>query len=108
MSRSPLSALTTDSLKMLATAIKAGRLRRRWTVAELAERVGVSHATITAVEAGKPGVAVGTVFEAATLVGVPLFSDDPGRRDAFAELKKAELALLPATARQRRVVDDDF
>lgn len=92
---------------MLATAIRAGRLQRGWTVAQLAERVGVSHATITAVEAGRPGVAVGTVFEAATLVGVPIFSPDPDRRAAHAALLKAELALLPATAR-RREIDDDF
>ena len=74
---------------------------------QLAERVGVSHATISAIEAGRPGVAIGTVLEAATLVGVPLFSPSDAERAAHFALKRAELALLPAAARQR-TVDDDF
>lgn len=92
---------------MLGTAIRVGRLHRGWTVRQLAERVGVSHATITAVEAGRPGVAIGTAFEAATLVGVPLFSESDAARETYGALKRAELALLPIAARPRRV-DDDF
>lgn len=107
MSRVALSPSTLEAIQMLATAIRAGRLRRGWTVRQLAERVGVSHATITAVEAGRPGVAIGTVLEAATLVGVPLFSVSDAERTVHGALKRAELALLPASARPRPV-DDDF
>lgn len=107
MARLTLSPTTSEVLRTLAVSIRAGRLRRGWTVAQLAERVGVSHATITAVEAGRSGVAIGTVLEAATLVGVPLFSADETRRAAHGALKQAELALLPAAAR-RREIDDDF
>lgn len=78
------------------------------TVRELAERVGVSAPTIIKVERGDPGVAIGTVFEAATLVGVPLFDEHPDVRRSYAAQKRAELALLPAAARARREVDDDF
>ncbi len=53
-------------------------------------------------------MAIGTVLEAATLVGVPLFSHDAERRAAYGALKSAELALLPEAARTRRAVDDDF
>jgi hypothetical protein len=57
---------------------------------------------------GDPGVAIGTFFEAATLVGVPLFVDDATRR-RYAAQKQAELALLPASARRpRRPIDDNF
>jgi len=102
-----LSPSTRDALRTLTIAIRVGRLRRGWTVAQLAERVGVSHATITSLEAGRPGVAVGTVLEAATLVGVPLFSSDEVQRSSHEALLRTELALLPATARQRKI-DDDF
>ena len=49
------------------------RRERRWTLAELAERVGVSVVTIRKVERGDPTVALGTAFEAAVIAGVVLF-----------------------------------
>ena len=93
---------------MLATAIRSGRIRRGMTVRGLAERVGVSAPTIIKVERGDPGVAIGTVVEAASLVGVPLFDEFPDIRHRYAAQQRAELALLPAAARPRRKVDDDF
>ncbi len=68
----------------------------------------MSKPTITKVERGEPGVAIGTVFEAATLVGVPLFGSSAPSRARYAAQKQAELALLPATARPAPEVDDDF
>ncbi len=108
MKASRLSPASREALEVLGWAVRAGRLQRRWTVAELAERVGVSRPTIAKVERGDPSVAIGTYFEAATLVGVPLFADDDAR-NRYAAHKRTELALLPASARRpRQVVDDDF
>lgn len=99
---------TQEAIQLLAWSIRAERLRRRWSSAELAERIGVSRATVSKMEHGDPGVAIGTFFEAATLVGVPLFADATTRRQ-FAAHKHAELALLPASARRpRKPIDDDF
>ncbi len=108
MSGRVLSGVTLAALDILATAIRAARLRRGWTLRELAERVGVSEPTIIKVEQGSPTVAVGTVLEAATLVGVPLFDEDPDRRELYRAQRRAELALLPEAARPRRPIDDDF
>ncbi|MCY4423877.1 MAG: helix-turn-helix transcriptional regulator [Acidimicrobiaceae bacterium] len=83
------------------------RRERRWTLAELAERVGVSVVTMRKVERGDPSVALGTAFEAAALVGVPLFHQDSARRSVEGEVVNSRLAVLPATVRPRRV-DDDF
>lgn len=107
MAKSALTPATTEAIDTLASSIRAARIRRGWTVRQLAERIGVSHATVTAIEAGKPSVAIGTVFEAATLVGVPLFSTSESERRTHRALKRAELALLPATVRERPV-DDEF
>ena len=107
--RSPrMSALAVDAARVLGATIKVGRIRRRWTMAELAERAGVSRQTIIKVERGDPSVALGTFFEAATLVGVPLFEGDDTRQ-RHARLKETEIALLPSSVRRPQVrVDDDF
>ena len=108
MSRVSLSRISVEALSILGASIRAGRLRRRWTIDELAERVGVSRPTIIKVERGDPGVAAGTMFEAAALVGVSLFDASEDGRTRYGLLKRTELALLPASARQTREVDDDF
>ena len=60
--------------------MRLARVERRWTVAESAERVGVSPVTIRKVETGNPSVAPGTAPEAAVLVGVTLFHPARDRR----------------------------
>ena len=103
----PLSRSTVEAARLLGRRIALARRERRWTVAELAERVGSSETTIRKVERGDPSVALGTVFEAAALVGVPLFSDDPTTLARESERVEARLAVLPRRVR-RRHVDDEF
>lgn len=69
--------------------------------------MGVSENTIRKVERGDPSVALGTAFEAASLVGVRLFSEDAATRAREAEYVDARLAVLPKRVR-RGAVDDDF
>lgn len=95
---------TTDAAATLGALIAAGRRERRWTAAELAERVGVSAPTLRKVERGDPSVALGTYFEAAVLVGVPLFSADREQQAALSDVAALRLAVLPA--RVRRSADD--
>lgn len=63
--------------------------------------------TIRKVERGDLTVALGTAFEAAALVGVALFHDDPVRRALEAEVATNRLAVLPSVIRTSQV-DDDF
>lgn len=65
-----------DATQLLGAQIRTGRQARGWTISGLAERAGVSEKTIRKVEAGDPRVSIGTVFDCARLVGVPLFYDD--------------------------------
>jgi transcriptional regulator with XRE-family HTH domain len=106
MNSSQVSPAAREAAQLLGSMIRVGRLRRRWTMAELAERVGVSRQTLAKIEHGDPTVAIGTCFEAAHLVDVPLF-DSEDNRNRLAAYKRAELALLPASAR-KVTVDDDF
>jgi transcriptional regulator with XRE-family HTH domain len=97
-----------EAAKLLGASIRLERRRRRWTVAELAERVGVTEATMLKVEHGNPGVRLGIAFEAAALTGVPLFDEDRSRRALEASRVEDRLAVLPQRVRQPLEADDDF
>lgn len=103
----PLRPETLEAARLLGSRVALARRERRWTLAELAERVGSSVVTIRKVEQGDPSVALGTAFEAASLLGVALFHPDPALRSAEREVMQARLAVLPATVRAGDV-DDDF
>jgi transcriptional regulator with XRE-family HTH domain len=91
---------------VLGATIRAARLERRWTLDELAERVGVTRITVAKVERGDLTPRIGTVLEAAALLGVPLLGDGD-MRQTEARLRD-RLAALPQRARQPRRVDDEF
>ena len=77
---------------------------------ELAERVGVSRATMQKIERGNLRVEVGVVLEAALAVGVPLLgAPDVASLRTERALLNERLALLPQRARPKeRKVFDDF
>ena len=76
---------------------------------ELAERLGVSRHTVMALERGEPKVAVGTVFEAAAVVGVPLLAPDERELARVAGAVAGLASVLPERAgRKRRRLDDEF
>ena len=100
-----LSVVSREVLATLGETIKAGRLRRGWSVRNVAERVGASPTTIGKIERGDPSVAVGSVVETARIVGVDLYGGDVRSvRAANAEL----LSLLPQRGRSKRIANNDF
>jgi len=110
MSSSPrtLSPLAVEAAKLLGARIRLARRERRWTIEELAARVGVSHVTMSKVERGDPTVRLGTAFEAAATTGVPLFHQDRSRRSLEAARVDDQLAVLPELVRKPVEIDDDF
>lgn len=99
---------TLEAARLLGERVQLGRRERRWTLQELAERVGVSIPTMRKVERGDPSVGLGIAFEAATLTGVPLFHPDPSRLSLEAARVEDRLAVLPRLVRKPTEVDDDF
>ncbi len=102
------SHATTEALELFAVLIRAGRIRRGWTMDELAERLGSTRTTVRRIEHGEPGVAMGTAFEAARLVGVSLFGDDATSRDRLLTERRNELSLLPKAVRPSKEASYDF
>ena len=98
-----------ETALLLGKQIKLGRKQRKWSELNLAERVGISRATLQKIENGKMTSAIGLVFEAATLVGVNLFQQDRLPLSLSIEQANDKIALLPQRIQsQKKVVDDDF
>lgn len=105
----PYSPQTIDAARVLGLEVARARRARRWTEAELAERVGISAITLRNIERGVPTVAIGTVFEAATILGIDLFGADAAGLHSLVERGRDRLALLPTRVRQPSgPVRDDF
>lgn len=85
--------------ELLGAQIRQGRIAREWTVRGLAERAGISPGTLVKAERGDPSVALGTVFDLATLVGVPLFYEDRDRLASEASRERERAVLLARRVR---------
>jgi transcriptional regulator with XRE-family HTH domain len=97
-----------DAAQLLGAEVREARLARRWTVRALAERAGVSADTLHKVETGDPTVALGTAFDVATLLGVPLFYERSRLADEAARIRNRPV-LLPRAVRARRGdLDNEF
>ncbi len=104
-----MSRPAAEAAQLLGAQIAQARRERRWTLAELAERAGVSQPTVRKVERGDPSVSIGIAFEIATLVGVPLFTPDPAELSTMVDRAKDRLALMPQRVRPLSPeVHDDF
>lgn len=103
------SRYAAEALSYLGRLIRDNRIGRKETVAELAQRAGVSRGLVQRIEQGDPGCSIGAVFEVAALVGVRLFGLDRDRLAANNQMLAEKLTLLPRVARlPERPVKDDF
>ncbi len=100
--------MTVEAARLLGARVRLARRERHWTLQELAERVGVTHVTMRKVERGDLTVGLGVAFEAAAVLGVPLFHEDRARRALEAGRVEDRLAVLPVLVRKRTEIDDDF
>ncbi len=98
-----------EAAALMGQQIKLGRKQRRWSEKNLADRAGISRATLQKIEKGEMGCAVGSVFEVATLVGVKLFESDNMPLSRHIEHARDKIALLPQRMRvAEKAVRDDF
>ena len=103
------SRYSRDAAQLLGQMIRLGRMNRKLTVAELAERTGVSRGLIQRIERGDMGCAIGAVFEVAAIVGIGLFDADQSTLTASIASNQQTLTLLPKSARpSRKAIKDDF
>jgi len=98
-----------EAVILLGEQIKLGRKQRKWSEHNLADRAGISRATLQKVENGEMSPAIGIVFELAALVGVNLFEQDKLPLSKHIEQTRDKIALLPKRIHVRKkAVDDEF
>ncbi len=64
----PLQAA--ERVVQLGQRIRVARIRRGWSAADLASKAGINRNTLTALELGKPGTAVGVCFTVLWALGL--------------------------------------
>jgi transcriptional regulator with XRE-family HTH domain len=98
-----------EAALLLGKQIKLGRKQRKWSEKNLADRIGISRATLQKIENGEMTCAIGLVFEAATLVDINLFEQDKVPLAVRIEHANDKIALLPQRIKATtKVVDDNF
>jgi transcriptional regulator with XRE-family HTH domain len=98
-----------DAAILMGKLIKLGRKERKWSEQNLADRAGITRATLQKIEKGEMSCAVGSVFELATLVGVQLFEQDGVPLAKHIEHTRDKIALLPKrVVKPNKAVRDDF
>jgi transcriptional regulator with XRE-family HTH domain len=65
-----LSGPEEDELKLLGSRIRLARIRRSLTQADIAGRTGLNRSTVADLEAGKPGIAIGSVVSVLAALGL--------------------------------------
>lgn len=60
-----------DVMAALGRRLRAARLRRNWSQANMAQRAGVTRKTYAALEAGDSGVSVGCLLKTLSILGYP-------------------------------------
>jgi AraC-like DNA-binding protein len=97
------------ALKHFATLLKNKRVERRVSIAELSDRTGASRPTLTRMFEGEPTVNIGLYFEAAWILGLPLFDPDKNRFKREQSHAVEVSKLLPKrVVKKKRPLNDDF
>jgi transcriptional regulator with XRE-family HTH domain len=105
----PYSQQSLEALELLAKLIRAGRIDRKMTAQEMADRAGISRPLLRRIENADPGCTIGAVFEVAVIAGVSLFESEPESLQTRRSAQTEKPGLLAQRARKpKRVIHDDF
>ena len=98
-----------EAAELLGLMIRNARIERSSTVADVAERAGISRGLVHRIERGEMGSSIGATFEVAAIVGLRLFEPEPTTLTRHLSMERGKLTLLPQSVRARtRKVKDDF
>lgn len=108
MSKFEIPTHVTEEVIQLGHRIRIARIRRGWSVADLASKAGINRNTLTALELGKPGTAVGVCFTVLWALGLDRTLNGVADPDADLHGKALEAAQRPSRAGKPRKARDDY
>ena len=97
-----------EQVVQLGQRIRLARIRRGWSVAELAEKAGINRNTLTALELGRPGTAVGVSFTVLWALGLDTSLNAVADPDNDLHGKALEASRRPTRAGKPRKQTDDY
>ena len=108
MSNFMIPPQASDRVTQLGQRIRLARIRRGWSVADLASKSGVNRNTLTALEHGKPGTALGVCVTVLWALGLDSSLDAVADPDADLHGKALEASRRPVRAGKARKAQDDY
>lgn len=97
-----------DHITQLGQRIRIARIRRGWSVAELAEKAGINRNTLGALELGKPGTAIGVCFTVLWALGLDKSIAAIAEPDDDLHGKALEASRRPSRAGKPRKPDENY
>ena len=97
-----------ERITLLGQRIRVARIRRGWSVADLASKAGINRNTLTALELGKPGTALGMCATVLWALGLDKTLDAVADLDGDLHGKALEASRRPTRAGKVRKASADY
>ncbi|HEX8390959.1 MAG TPA: helix-turn-helix domain-containing protein [Longimicrobium sp.] len=101
-------AAVEDAVVQLGRQISVARLRRGWRQSDLAQKAGITRATLVGIEHGKLGTGIGAYVAVLWALGLHDAVTRIAAPETDAEGLSLEAARLTRRARPSTALDDDF
>jgi len=108
MSNFVIPLAVTERAAQLGQRIRLARIRRGWSVIDLAGKAGINRNTLTALEQGKTGTAVGASFTVLWALGLDNSLEAVADPDADLHGKALEASRRPTRAGKARKARDEY
>ena len=108
MSNFAIPLHVSERVAQLGQRIRVARIRRGWSVVYLASKAGINRNTLTALELGKPGTAIGVCFTVLWALGLEKSLDAVADPDTDAHGKGLEASRRPMRAGRPRKAGNDY
>jgi transcriptional regulator with XRE-family HTH domain len=108
MSNFAIPLPVSERVAQLGQRIRVARIRRGWSVVDLASKAGINRNTLTALELGKPGTAIGVCFTVLWALGLEKSLDSLADPDGDVHGKALEAARRPSRAGKPRKASNDY
>lgn len=104
-----LSMSAKNALKLFSMLLEKERRKKGYSQKDLAQRAGVSRFSVQNILKGEPSVSIGTYFEIAVILGVPLFTDNSHKLASMIKQVEEVISLLPSHVHlEKEILDDNF